>query len=146
MSIAAIRSIAPTLVSSLFSISLQWQLAGGNLVFYVLMGLNLLAIDLVSAPSTTHHLKSGQDFQQHLGQSWRLCPSSLTAQITMLQPFAKLVPRRCGLLNFFFDLPFYSTFEGIGKKSRLYQVSRGLRTFPLGVGQRVRFGRRREFK
>jgi len=43
---AAMRSIAPAIVSSLFSISLQRQLAGGNLVFYLLMGLNLLAIRL----------------------------------------------------------------------------------------------------
>ena len=37
---SAMRSFAPALFSSLFSISLQRQLAGGNLVFYVLMGLN----------------------------------------------------------------------------------------------------------
>jgi hypothetical protein len=47
MSNAAMRSIAPALFSSLFSISLKLQLAGGNLVFYVLMGLNLLAICLL---------------------------------------------------------------------------------------------------
>lgn len=41
---SAMRSIAPALVSSLFSISLQRQLAGGNLVFYLLMGLHLIAI------------------------------------------------------------------------------------------------------
>ena len=43
---AAMRSIAPGVVSSLFSVSLGRQLAGGNLVFYILMGLNLLAIRL----------------------------------------------------------------------------------------------------
>lgn len=42
--ISAMRSIAPTLVSSLFSIYLQQQLAGGNLVTYLLIGLNLMAI------------------------------------------------------------------------------------------------------
>lgn len=46
MSNAAMRSIAPTIFSSLFSISLQRQLAGGNLVFFILMGLNLLAMYL----------------------------------------------------------------------------------------------------
>ena len=66
---SAMRSIAPALFSSFFSISLQRQLAGGNLVFYVLMGLNLLAMCL------SHHIpprvisKSEQDSQQHLGQS-----------------------------------------------------------------------------
>ena len=43
---AAMRSIAPALISSLFSISLQRHLAGGNLAFYVLIGLNLIAIRL----------------------------------------------------------------------------------------------------
>ena len=46
MSNAGVRSIAPALVSSLFSISLQRQLAGGDLVFYVLIGLILLATRL----------------------------------------------------------------------------------------------------
>jgi hypothetical protein len=41
---SVMRSISPFLVSSLFSISLQRQLAGGNLVFYVLMGLTLLYV------------------------------------------------------------------------------------------------------
>jgi hypothetical protein len=38
---SGMRSISPFLVSSLFSISLQKHLAGGNLVFYILMGLTL---------------------------------------------------------------------------------------------------------
>jgi hypothetical protein len=41
---SGMRSISPFLVSSLFSISLQRHLAGGNLVFYILMGLTLLFI------------------------------------------------------------------------------------------------------
>jgi len=41
---SGMRSISPFLVSSLFSISLQKRLAGGNLVFYILMGLTLLYI------------------------------------------------------------------------------------------------------
>ena len=43
---AGMRSTAPALFSSLYSISLQRQFAGGNLVFYLMMGLNLLAIYL----------------------------------------------------------------------------------------------------
>ncbi|KAF9468186.1 major facilitator superfamily domain-containing protein [Collybia nuda] len=38
------RSIAPSAASSLFSISLQKQLAGGNMVFLVLMGVSLIGI------------------------------------------------------------------------------------------------------
>ena len=41
---SGMRSFSPFLVSSLFSISLQRNLAGGNLVFYILMGLTLLYI------------------------------------------------------------------------------------------------------
>ena len=41
MLISGMRSISPPLFSSLFSISLQRDLAGGNLVFYILMGLTL---------------------------------------------------------------------------------------------------------
>ena len=41
---SGMRSISPFLVSSLFSISLQRHLAGGNLVFYILMGMTLLYI------------------------------------------------------------------------------------------------------
>jgi hypothetical protein len=66
---AAMRSIAPTLFSSLFSISLQRQLAGGNLVFYVLMGLNLLAIYLSHFLPLRIISKLGQDSQQDYGQS-----------------------------------------------------------------------------
>jgi hypothetical protein len=63
MSTAAMRSIAPALVSSLFSISLQRQLAGGNMVFYLLMGLDLLAVRFsYLLPRIVS--KSGQDFQQ----------------------------------------------------------------------------------
>jgi hypothetical protein len=58
MSNAAMRSIAPALVSSLFSISLQRQLANGNLVFYILMGLILVVIRL------SHLLPSRQNSQQ----------------------------------------------------------------------------------
>ena len=66
---SAMRSIAPALFSSLFSISLQRQLAGGNLVFYVLMGLNLLAICLSHFLPQCIISKSRQGSQQHLGQS-----------------------------------------------------------------------------
>jgi len=41
---SGMRSISPILVSSLFSISLQRQLAGGNLVFYILVGLTLFFV------------------------------------------------------------------------------------------------------
>ena len=41
---SGMRSISPVLVSSLFSISLQRHLAGGNLVFYILMGSTLLIV------------------------------------------------------------------------------------------------------
>ena len=41
---SGMRSISPFLVSSLFSISLQRHLAGGNLVFYILMGSTLLFV------------------------------------------------------------------------------------------------------
>ena len=64
MSNAGIRSIAPALVSSLFSISLQRQLAGGNLVFYLLMGLNLLAIRLSYLLPQRVISTSGQDSRQ----------------------------------------------------------------------------------
>jgi hypothetical protein len=66
---AGIRSIAPALFSSFFSISLQRHLAGGNLVFYVLMGLNLLAICLSHLLPPRIISKSEQDSQQHHGQS-----------------------------------------------------------------------------
>ena len=39
---SGMRSISPVLVSSLYSISLQRHLAGGNLVFYILIGSTLL--------------------------------------------------------------------------------------------------------
>jgi len=38
------KSISPVLVSSLFSISLQRHLAGGNLVFYILIGSTLFFV------------------------------------------------------------------------------------------------------
>lgn len=41
---SGMRSIAPVVASSLFSISLQKHLAGDNLVFYVFMGSMLLFI------------------------------------------------------------------------------------------------------
>ena len=41
---SGMRSISPFIVSSLFSISLQRHLAGGNLVFHILMGLTLLFV------------------------------------------------------------------------------------------------------
>jgi len=41
---SGMRSISPVFATSLFSISLQRHLAGGNLVFYVLMGLMLIFI------------------------------------------------------------------------------------------------------
>jgi hypothetical protein len=44
MLISGMSSIAPIVVSSLFSISLERHLAGSNLVFYILMGLTLLYV------------------------------------------------------------------------------------------------------
>ena len=41
---SGLRSISPFIVSSLFSISLQKHLAGGNMVFYILIGVTLLFI------------------------------------------------------------------------------------------------------
>ena len=64
---AAMRSIAPALFSSLYSISLQQQFAGGNLVFCLMMGLNLLAICLTNFLPPHITSKSGQDSQQHHG-------------------------------------------------------------------------------
>jgi len=64
MSNAAMRSIAPALVSSLFSISLQRQLAGGNLVFYLLIGLNLLTIGVSLLLPSQALSKSKQDSEQ----------------------------------------------------------------------------------
>jgi hypothetical protein len=61
---AGVRSIAPAFFSSLFSISLQRQLAGGNLVFYVLMGLHLLAIYLSHFLPPRIISKSEQESQQ----------------------------------------------------------------------------------
>jgi len=46
MSKAAMGAIAPALVSALYSISSQRQLAGGDLVFYVLIGVNVLGVRL----------------------------------------------------------------------------------------------------
>lgn len=43
---SGMRTIAPSLASSLFSISLQLNLANGNLVYYVLIGMSLLAVRL----------------------------------------------------------------------------------------------------
>ncbi|KAF8813375.1 major facilitator superfamily multidrug-resistance, DHA1 sub-family [Phlegmacium glaucopus] len=61
---AAMRTIAPALVSSLFSISLERHLAGGNLVFYLLIGLGLLAIRLSHFLPPPIISKSEQDSQQ----------------------------------------------------------------------------------
>jgi len=41
---SGIRAIAPTLTSSLFSISLQKNLADGNLVYYLLLAISLLGV------------------------------------------------------------------------------------------------------
>jgi hypothetical protein len=41
---SGIRTIAPSLASSLFSISLQRDLANGNLVYYLLFGMSLVAV------------------------------------------------------------------------------------------------------
>lgn len=38
------RTIAPTLATSLFALSLQRNLAGGNLVYYIFLGLTLVGI------------------------------------------------------------------------------------------------------
>jgi len=43
---SGMRTIAPSLASSLFSVSLQLNLADGNLVYYVLIGMSLLAVRL----------------------------------------------------------------------------------------------------
>lgn len=40
----AVRSVAPAMASSLFSVSLERQLAGGYLVYYILIGLALMGV------------------------------------------------------------------------------------------------------
>lgn len=41
---SGLRSFAPTFASSLFSISLQRHLAGGNMVYYIVLGVSLAGI------------------------------------------------------------------------------------------------------
>jgi len=41
---SSMRSIAPSFASSLFSVSLQKKLAGGNMVFFVLLGIALVGV------------------------------------------------------------------------------------------------------
>jgi MFS family permease len=41
---STMRSIAPTVASSLFSISLQRKLAGGNMVYFILIGIALVGV------------------------------------------------------------------------------------------------------
>ncbi|KAG5644648.1 hypothetical protein DXG03_008030 [Asterophora parasitica] len=53
---SVMRSIAPSIASSLFSVSLQHQLAGGNMVFLVLLGVALTGLRisfLLPAPKST---------------------------------------------------------------------------------------------
>ena len=60
---SGMRSISPFLVSSLFSISLQRHLAGGNLVFYILMVSTLLYVrisHMVPHPPASIRNKSEQ--------------------------------------------------------------------------------------
>jgi hypothetical protein len=45
---SGLRGVAPTVASSLFSISLERRLLGGNLVFYLLFCVGVLGIRLVS--------------------------------------------------------------------------------------------------
>jgi len=40
---SGVRSIAPTFASSLFSISLQRGLAGGNMVYYIVLAMTFVA-------------------------------------------------------------------------------------------------------
>ncbi|KAF4614258.1 hypothetical protein D9613_007947 [Agrocybe pediades] len=56
---SATRSIAPTFASSLFSVSQRQQLAGGNMVYYVLLGLTVLGIRCTSLlPKTSRRTSS----------------------------------------------------------------------------------------
>ena len=41
---SGVRSIAPTFASSLFSVSLQRNLADGNLVYYILIAITVVGI------------------------------------------------------------------------------------------------------
>jgi hypothetical protein len=41
---STMRSVAPTIASSLFSISLQKKLAGGNMVYFILIGVALVGV------------------------------------------------------------------------------------------------------
>ena len=43
---SSMRSIAPSFASSLFSFSLQKRLAGGNMVYFILLGISAIAIRL----------------------------------------------------------------------------------------------------
>lgn len=41
---SGMRSIAPTFASSLFSVSLQRGIAGGNVVYYILLAMTLVGV------------------------------------------------------------------------------------------------------
>lgn len=52
------RALAPSVASSLFSLSLQWQTMGGNMVYIVLAGLTLFGMSLAfSLPKDAHLAK-----------------------------------------------------------------------------------------
>ena len=50
------RSLGPSFASSLYSISLQWQLAGGNAVYYVMMVIVVIGIRFTFMLPTTLRL------------------------------------------------------------------------------------------
>ena len=45
---SGIRALAPSVASSLFSMSLEWQIMDGNMVYIVLSGLALFGMSLAS--------------------------------------------------------------------------------------------------
>ena len=65
---SGMRSISPFLVSSLFSITLQRRLAGGNLVFYILMGATLLYIRI--SHMVPHRPASVQIKKEQRSSAW----------------------------------------------------------------------------
>ena len=50
------RSLGPSFASSLHSISLQWQLAGGNAVYYIMMVIVVIGIRFTFMLPTTLRL------------------------------------------------------------------------------------------
>lgn len=60
------RSFAPTFVSSLFSMSLEQGLAGGNMVYYIVLGITLAGIRCTALlPKKRRRSKSKRRSTEH---------------------------------------------------------------------------------